>query len=123
MRARARSLFLRTVFQILLRISQSNSKNENPKTDISALKSVFGFRVRLEIRNPDFENLNPDFPIERTPGKEVGNAILVVSDVTFPQVLGQALSGQVTSLPELEEKSIFLRDDHEKQHVLTCLCL
>ena len=41
-------------------------KNENPKTDISALKSVFGFRVRLEIRNPDFENLNPDFPIERT---------------------------------------------------------
>ena len=66
MRARARPLFLRTVFQILLRISQSNGKNENPKTDISALKSVFGFRVRLEIRNPDFENLNPDFPIERT---------------------------------------------------------
>ena len=67
MRARARPLFLRTVFQILFRISQSNGKNENPKTDISALKSVFGFRVRLEIRNPDFENLNPDFPIERTP--------------------------------------------------------
>ena len=66
MRARARPLFLRTVFQILFRISQSNGKNENPKTDISALKSVFGFRVRLEIRNPDFENLNPDFPIERT---------------------------------------------------------
>ena len=42
MRARARPLFLRTVFQILLRISQSNGKNENPKTDISALKSVFG---------------------------------------------------------------------------------
>ena len=66
MRARARPLFLRTVFQILLRISQSNGKNENPKTDISALKPVFGFRVRLEIPNPDFENLNPDFPIERT---------------------------------------------------------
>ena len=32
MRARARPLFLRTVFQILFRISQSNSKNENPKT-------------------------------------------------------------------------------------------
>ena len=59
MRAPARPLFLRTVFQILLRISQSNGKNENPKTGISALKSVFGFRVRLEIRNPDF-------PIERT---------------------------------------------------------
>ena len=69
MRARARPLFLRTVFQILLRISQSNGKNENPKTDISALKSVFGFRVRLEIRNPDFENLNPDLPIERTLSK------------------------------------------------------
>ena len=67
MRARARPLFLKTVFQILLRISQSNGKNENPKTDISALNSVSGFRVRLEIRNPDFENLNPDFPIERTP--------------------------------------------------------
>ena len=66
MRARARPLFLRTVFQILFRISQSNGKNENPKTDISALKSVFGFRVRLQIRNPDFQNLNPYFPIERT---------------------------------------------------------
>ena len=55
MRARARPLFLRTVFQILLRISQSNGKNENPETDISALKSVFGFRVRLQIRNPDFK--------------------------------------------------------------------
>ena len=59
MRVRARPLFLRTVFQILLRISQSNGKNENPKTDISALKSVFEFCVRLQIRNPDF-------PIERT---------------------------------------------------------
>ena len=67
MRACARQLFVRRVFQILFRISQSNGKNENPKTDISALKSVSGFRVRLEIRNPDFENLNPDFPIERTP--------------------------------------------------------
>ena len=38
-----------------LRISQSNAKNENPKTDISALKSVFGFRVRLQIRNPDYK--------------------------------------------------------------------
>ena len=51
----ARPLFLETVFQILFRISQSNGKNENPKTDLSVWKSVFGFRVRLEIRNPDFE--------------------------------------------------------------------
>ena len=55
MRGRARPLFLTTVFQILFRISQSNGKNENPKTDISALKSVFGFCVRLQIRNPDFK--------------------------------------------------------------------
>ena len=46
---------LKDSFQILFRISQSNGKNENPKTDISALKSVFGFRVRLQIRNPDFK--------------------------------------------------------------------
>ena len=55
MRARARPLFLRTVFQILFRISQSNGKKENPKTNISALKSVFGFRVPLQIQNPDFK--------------------------------------------------------------------
>ena len=55
MRARAIPLLLRTVFQILIRISQSNGKNENQKTDISALKSVFGFRVRLQNRNPDFK--------------------------------------------------------------------
>ena len=54
MRARARPLFLSTVFQILFRISQSSGNNENPETDISALKSVFGSRVRLQIRNPDF---------------------------------------------------------------------
>ena len=46
MRAQARPLILRTVFQLLFRISQSNEEKGNPKTDISALKSVFGFRVR-----------------------------------------------------------------------------
>ena len=50
-----RPLFLKTVFQILLRLSQSNGKNENPKTNMSALKSVFGFRVPLQIRNPDLK--------------------------------------------------------------------
>ena len=30
------------------------------------MKSVFGFRVRLGNPDLDFENLNPDFPIERT---------------------------------------------------------
>ena len=55
-RARARPLFIKTVFQILFRIFQSNVKNETLKTDISALKSVFGFRVRLQIRNPVFKS-------------------------------------------------------------------
>ena len=32
--------------------SQSNGKIETSKTDISALKSFFGFRVRLQIRYP-----------------------------------------------------------------------
>ena len=45
--ARTRPLFLRTVFHILLQISHSNGKNKNPITDISSLKSVFVFRVRL----------------------------------------------------------------------------
>ena len=30
------------------------------------MKSFFGFRVRLGNPDLDFENLNPDFPIERT---------------------------------------------------------
>ena len=30
------------------------------------MKSVFGFRVLLGYPDLDFENLNPDFPIERT---------------------------------------------------------
>ena len=30
------------------------------------MKSVFGFCVRLGNPDLDFENLNPDFPIERT---------------------------------------------------------
>ena len=30
-------------------------KKEIPRTNISALKSVLGFRVRLQIRNPDFK--------------------------------------------------------------------
>ena len=51
MRERARPLFLRTVFQILFRISQKNGKKGNPRTGISALKSFFGFRVRLQIRS------------------------------------------------------------------------
>ena len=42
MRARARPLFLRTVFQILFPISQTSGTKGNP---------FFRFRVRLQIRN------------------------------------------------------------------------
>ena len=55
MRARARPLFLRTVFQILFWISKRKGKEENPRTVISALKSVFGFWVWLQIWNLDFK--------------------------------------------------------------------
>ena len=53
MHAHARPLFLRTVGQILFRISQSNGTKGNPKTDISTPKS-------------GFYDLNPDFPIKST---------------------------------------------------------
>ena len=68
MRARERPLFLikgQFFESFFFGFPQSNGKKGNSETDISALKSVFGFRVRYQIRNPNF-NLNPDFPIERT---------------------------------------------------------
>ena len=63
MRAQARPLILRTVFQILFRISQSNGKKEIQK-QISQrwnLFSDFVFDCRSEIR---FFKSNPDFLIE-----------------------------------------------------------
>ena len=73
-RARARPLFLRIVFQILFRISEKkkkkkkkNGKKANLRGDISALKPVFGFFVGLQNLKSGYENLNPDFLIiERT---------------------------------------------------------
>ena len=52
MRARARPLFLRTVFQILFRISQSNGKNENPNQISQRWNpfSDFAFDCKSEIR-------------------------------------------------------------------------
>ena len=46
------------VIQILFQFGfppQKKEKKGNERTDISTLKSVFRFRVRLQIRNPDFE--------------------------------------------------------------------
>ena len=76
--AKRRPLFTRTVLQILFRIPQSNGKKEiheirnwipelksTLRTDFSVVKSVFGFRVRLQRKKSGFQNLNPDFPIER----------------------------------------------------------
>ena len=76
--AKRRPLFTRIVLQILFRISQSNGKKEiheiriwisqlksTLRTDFSEVKSVFGFRVRLQNPKFGFQNLNPNFPIER----------------------------------------------------------
>ena len=73
-----RPLFTRTVLQSLFRFFQSNGKKEiheiriwisklksNLRTDFSEVKSVFGFRVRLQNPKSRFQNLNPDFLIER----------------------------------------------------------
>ena len=35
--------------------------------DFSEVKSVFGFRVRLQNQKSGFQNLNPNSPIERNP--------------------------------------------------------
>ena len=61
MRARARPLSLRTVLKILPKISQKKKKRRKgyPRKDFSVLKSVFGYGVRFQIRNPD-----PHFKIE-----------------------------------------------------------
>ena len=76
--AKRRPLFTRKVLQIIFRISQLNGTKEiheiwiwisllksTLRTDFSEVKSVFGFRVRLGNPDLDFENRNPDFPIER----------------------------------------------------------
>ena len=39
------------------------------------MKSVFGFRVRLGNPDLDFENLNPDLPIERTLDSQTNSVI------------------------------------------------
>ena len=84
--AKRRPLFTRIVLQILFRISQSNGKKEiheiriwisylksTLRMDFSEVESVFGFRVRLGNPDLDFENLNPDFPIERTQRYKIYN--------------------------------------------------
>ena len=51
MRARARPLFLRTIFKSFFGFQKKNGKEGNPRTDISALKSVsdFAFDYKSEI--------------------------------------------------------------------------
>ena len=68
------------LLQILFRISQWNGKKEiqeipiwisylksTLRTDFSEVKSVFGFRVRLQNLKSKFQNQHLDFPIERNP--------------------------------------------------------
>ena len=55
-RARARPLFFKSfVSSDSPPPQKKKEKKGNERTDISTLKSVFRFRVRLQIRNPDFE--------------------------------------------------------------------
>jgi len=52
-----KTVFFKILFQFGFPPHQKKKKEKkgNERTDISALKSVFRFRVRLQIRNPDFE--------------------------------------------------------------------
>ena len=66
MRARARPLFLRTVFQIFLQISQSIGKNENPKnndckSEIRILKSKSRF---LNQTHPKLQKFLPEIKFD-----------------------------------------------------------
>ena len=96
---RSRLLFVRKVFQIVFRISQLNGKDENLKTDISALESVLKSR---SIANPKagFLNLNPDFQIERTLELACEN-----SGLSSP--LGTFRSGNIPSREEHGETAVF----------------
>ena len=62
MRARARPLFLRTVFQILFRISQSNGQNENPNQISQRWNpfSDFAFDCKSEIRILKYKSRFPN---------------------------------------------------------------
>ena len=42
-------------FESFFGLPKKKGKKENPRTDFSALKSVFRFRSRLKTRNPDFK--------------------------------------------------------------------
>ena len=109
MRPRARPLFLRTIFQILFRISKKkkNGKEGNPRTDISALKSVsdFAFDYKSEIRILNVNNkytfitlpwtlriprlyfrrsLGSGFFFSRVGGLNVGIAVMEPQPNTFP---------------------------------------
>ena len=49
------------------------------------MKSVFGFRVRLGNPDLEFENLNPDFPIERTLSQLYNLFLAVICSLSFNQ--------------------------------------
>ena len=44
-----------------------NLLKSTPRTDFSEVKSVFGFRVRLQNLKSEFQNQRLDFPTERNP--------------------------------------------------------
>ena len=100
---------MRTVLQILFRISPLNDKKGNPKnldldflilkftlrTDFSEVKSVFGFPIRLG---------NLDFPIERTLRPTVRASLLVALELGTYKQLKHILTH---SLLEISPKNAF----------------
>ena len=50
---------------------KENRKEKKTRNHFSALKSVYGFRVRLQNPKAGIYNLNPDFLIERTLREEI----------------------------------------------------
>ena len=58
MRARARPLFLRTVFQILFQISQKNRKERESKNRYFSVEILF--RISRSIANPKYSGSSPN---------------------------------------------------------------
>ena len=63
------------------------------------MKSDFGFRVRLGNPELDLENLNPDFPIERTPRLVFVHVLFSCFDLLLLLVLEVMLSSRIYLSP------------------------
>ena len=108
MRARARPLFLRTIFKSFFgfpkkKNKKKNGKEGNPRTDISALKSVsdFAFDYKSEIR---ILNLSTKYKFITLPWTRRISRLYfrrsLVSGFVFPRVGGLKCVGIVVIEPQ-----------------------